>query len=382
MKAQVKLMVGLLLGVLPAASMAATGGGGGTTPTPITSQTARRVPFTGRIPGQPNGTVSLTLRIYDSGSVGYGSVLFQESHSNVIVSGEKFTVLLGQNTNWGLDPEVLAGQFYPHVAFSFAGATFTEIGTRTPLYPVASALTLSPSSTVAGSSTSTVLTINSEQGYDDLYGFPSGSAPALSARGSGSASAALMVNDHTTTTRPSLEARSSSTAGKAVLGTALATTGSTTGVEGRSASVDGSGGMFINTGGGDLLRARNSLNGSDLFRVANNGDVYMNGVYLPQFGPKGPKGDTGDTGAPGGKGPVGNTGPSGPPGPAGASGPGSTGHFALCVQTTATSCIGICGSASIVASASSSPSGCYATAQNGTQCLYAGTDGICCVCGL
>src|SRR4051812_46424433 len=88
MKTQVKWMFGLLLGVLPAVSMAATGGGGGTTPTPITSQTARRVPFTGRIPGQPNGTVSLTLRIYNSGSVGYGSVLFQESHSNVTVSGE------------------------------------------------------------------------------------------------------------------------------------------------------------------------------------------------------------------------------------------------------------------------------------------------------
>ncbi|WNG28859.1 hypothetical protein F0U62_36315 [Cystobacter fuscus] len=131
MKTQMKLMAGLLLGVLPAVGMAAGGGGGGgTTPPPITSQVARRVPFTGRIPGQPNGTVSLVVRIYDTGTVGSGSVLFQENHT-ATVSGETFTVLLGQNTNWGLDPQVLAGQFYPHVAFSLSG-TFTEIGARTP----------------------------------------------------------------------------------------------------------------------------------------------------------------------------------------------------------------------------------------------------------
>ncbi|WP_395850539.1 hypothetical protein [Cystobacter fuscus] len=217
-----------------------------------------------------------------------------------------------------------------------------------------------------------MLTINSEQGYDDLLGIPSGISPALSARSSGSGSAAVLVSDHTTTSHPALEAKSSSTAGKAVLGSALATTGTTAGVEGHAASVDGSGGMFINTGGGDLLRARNSLDGSDLFRVANNGTIWVKGT---QVGLQGPKGDKGNTGATGSTGPKGDTGPQGPQGPAGANG---SNVYGVCVTGAPSACSNACGGLGNVVS--SMRGECVLVLPGGQGCSYGGVDGGCCVC--
>ena len=57
------------------------------------------------------------------------------------------------------------------------------------------------------------------------------------------------------------------------------------GVWGETRSPSGAGGEFHNYGGGDLIRA-----GSDgVFRVSNNGDVFVRGQLMGATGPEGPQ---------------------------------------------------------------------------------------------
>lgn len=373
MKTQAQLI--LCLFALPAAALAALPPPD-PSPTPIINAESNQLPFSGRIPGQANGSVILTFRIYDHPMVGYGNVLFQENQ-NVTVAGETFSVQLGSFTSRGIDPAVLAGRLNAYIAFGLQSSTFTEIGQRTPIHAAAYALTLSPGATVGGDSLRGTLDLYGDQAYNQ-YGLPTGWAPTLTATSAGATSAATFTSTHTTSNRPAVSAQTVSTAGKAVQGSATAASGTTAGVEGHSASASGAGGLFVNTGGGDLILGSNAVGGASLLRVANNGDVYVNGALQTQYGPKGPKGDTGNTGPTGAKGPVGN---QGPPGPRGSSAPNSSGQFALCVQTS-TTCSVLCGSASLVAGASSANGGCFAKSDSGASCEYYGGDGMCCACKL
>jgi len=57
------------------------------------------------------------------------------------------------------------------------------------------------------------------------------------------------------------------------------------GVWGETRALSGAGGGFHNYGGGDLIRA-----GSDgVFRVSNNGDVFVRGQLMGATGPEGPQ---------------------------------------------------------------------------------------------
>lgn len=345
------------------------------TPTPIVVSNANTLTFSGTIPGQADGAVSLTFRIYDSPTVGYGNVLFTETQT-VNVVGTAFTAQLGGNTSYGINPDALAGKFDAYVAFTLYGST-TEIGNRTPLRASGTALTLSPGAGVKGDSLRGTLDVLSQQAYNQ-YGIGVGIQPAVKATSNGFTAAGKFTTS-TASTKPAVDTQNSSTAAAAALGNSTATSGTTAGVEGRSASAAGTGGLFINSGGGDILQGRNAVGGAAVFRVANTGDVVVNGAVVPQFGPKGPTGDVGDCG---GTGPKGATGFNGPPGPAGSSGPNAHSQWTVCAAASSgSSCNSLCGSASVAHAGGTGLSGaCQAISDSGAAaCNFTG-NGYCCVC--
>lgn len=116
---------------------------------------------------------------------------------------------------------------------------------------------------------------------------------------------------------------------------------------------------LTNTGGGDLLVGYSGNNANPVFRVANDGTIYINGQTKWHTGPTGPKG------------PKGNTGPAGPKGANGSDAPAGT--YAVCLGGS--TCIGVCRGGI----ASAAEGACYANATTGS-CTYGGTDGVCCVC--
>ncbi|MBU8895912.1 hypothetical protein KRR26_09865 [Corallococcus sp. M34] len=352
---------------------AASGGGtgGGTTQPPITISHANQLPFSGTIAGQANGSVSLTFRLYDSPTVGSGSVLFQETQS-VTVASQAFTVKLGANTSGGIEPAALAGFSNVYVAFTLNGST-TEIGTRTPLNAAAFALTLAPGATVAGQSSAPTLELVGDQAYG-ATGIPTGLSPALSVtENAAGASAATFASTSTTATKPTVSATTASTQGRALLAHATATSGATAGVEGRSASASGTGGLFVNTGGGDLLQAGTTVGGTPAFRVTNSGDVFVNGTQIGLPGPPGHEGKPGGNGADGADGAKGKDGPPGGPGPSGFSS-----IFAACVDNAPSACGVACGNLGAVMAAMQGY--CHVALPNTTGCEYAGTNGGCCIC--
>jgi hypothetical protein len=70
---------------------------------------------------------------------------------------------------------------------------------------------------------------------------------------------------------------SHSTSGRGVFGDAHASSGDTAGVVGRVVSGQGTGGLFINEAGGDLLRGM--VGGDVRLRVVGNGSVFANGSF-------------------------------------------------------------------------------------------------------
>jgi hypothetical protein len=100
-----------------------------------------------------------------------------------------------------------------------------------------------------------------------------------------------------------------------------------------------------------------------MFRVANNGDVYVRGTKIGQTGQKGDRGLTGDKGDRGLKG---DTGPRGDPG----AGVAST----FCVVRSQSTCVGVCTNGSELVAAAQSP-----CATSG-GCSFGSSGSSCCVC--
>lgn len=341
-----------LVAVLPAsprganAALGAGGGsGGGTTPPPVTPPpSAATIPFSGTLAGQPDGVVSLNLRLYQDSASGVALpfLVFEESCS-VSVKGGAFSTRLGACTTGGISPALVAPNARLFVRYALASTPDTVLGT-TALGAAPQALTLAPGAVIDGVS----------------------GAPGLTAVGSSAG----------------VDVATTGTAGKALVGVAssVSTAGMSAGVEGRAVSPSGAAGHFVNTGGGDLLVVRASDAASPAFRVVNAGDVLINGALLPQYGPQGPKGPTGDTGPTGATGATGAKGPRGDPAP-----------FPDVILTAhGSSCLGVCKSpASIKAQASSNgdanhdgyPDGCTVWSGN-VSLSWAGADGVCCLCGL
>lgn len=338
----------------PALALAASlpPGGGGTTPPPppITAST-RLLPLRGRLPGQPDGNVSIRIKLSTVPASLYDItptvLLFQETQTVKVVN-EEFVAWVGQNTTGGLSPDVIYDR--PSTAFTYAleSAPDTVIGSQ-PAHSVAYAMSLAPGANTAATSSLPAVELSNR----------SGSAISATTTGT-SASAATFEVNRTTNVQAAVSATSNGTTGRGVSGISTATSGASYGVEGRTASIAGAGGLFVNEGGGDLLIARNTVGGSTNFRVDNQGRIFVNGVQVGLGGPQGPKGDAGPTGP---------TGPQGPQGPSGKS------TFAVCTQGT--TCAGKCSGGSVLVGSSAGE--CVVTASAG-GCTWGGVDGVCCVC--
>ena len=123
------------------------------------------------------------------------------------------------------------------------------------------------------------------------------------------------------------------------------------GVWGETTSPSGAGGEFYNNGGGDLIRA--GLDG--VFRVSNNGDVFVRGQL------------------------IGTAGPSGPPGPPGP--PGAAVHtIAVCGGGSGQGKCNCTGREIARQVANPTTPGCSVTSDTGACGVPVGATGVCCVC--
>jgi hypothetical protein len=129
------------------------------------------------------------------------------------------------------------------------------------------------------------------------------------------------------------------------------------GVRGSTGAPAGAGGEFHNEGGGDLIRAGAGV----VFRVANNGDIFVRGQLIGATGPEGPPG---------------------PPGPPGAPGlPGAPVHtVAVCGGGSGQNRCNCAGREIARQIAGPTTPGCSVTSDTGACAIPMGAIGICCVC--
>lgn len=120
----------------------------------------------------------------------------------------------------------------------------------------------------------------------------------------------------------------------------------------------------------------NYIQAGEVFRVANNGDVFVReqllaGVPGPP-GPPGPQGPKGDRGLQGDRGPQGQAGPQGPAGPQGLQGPAGppVSTFAICGSSCG------CNGGRLITDVAAP---CTVTSNTG-QCNAIGFPNRCCVC--
>jgi hypothetical protein len=314
--------------LLAQVSLAAGGTSPGTSPAPfVAAPHSLTLRIEGALPAQPDGTYSVRFRLFEQTSSNFiaPELVFDETQNVAVVNGV-FSILLGSKTTGGIPSSLVAGRRGLVARWSLATSPDTVVGSMV-LGAASHALTLSPGATVEGS----------------------GSQPAVTVLGSS----------------VGVRAEASSSSGTAVIGEVTATTGTSYGVEGRAQSATGAAGHFVNSAG-DLLVGRNSDSAAPVFRVANNGDVFVRGVKVGQQGPQGPKGSTG---------PQGDPGPTGPVGPPGAPGVGAASVF--CVALKASTCLNVCSNGSFLVAEAKGQ--CEVGASN-QKCAWGGTDGVCCVC--
>jgi len=90
------------------------------------------IPFRGSIPGQPEGPVDLRFRLFSVSSGGL--FCFEETQLGVQVSGETFSVFLGNETPGGIPPSpCFTDNTSLWIAFGLNAAPEIEIGDRTAI---------------------------------------------------------------------------------------------------------------------------------------------------------------------------------------------------------------------------------------------------------
>jgi len=84
--------------------------------------------FTGSLPGQLDGPVTMRLRLYDANSA--GTLRFEETQA-VMVTSETFTVRIGDATAGGVPATLFRDNSSLWIAFALDSAPTVEIGPRT-----------------------------------------------------------------------------------------------------------------------------------------------------------------------------------------------------------------------------------------------------------
>jgi hypothetical protein len=96
----------------------------------LAAETSQVIPFSGTIPGQPDGNVSLRFRLFPVNTG--GAFVFEETQT-VIVSGEAFTASIGNGTSGGIPTAIFANNLSLWIAFALDSDPGTELGDRTAI---------------------------------------------------------------------------------------------------------------------------------------------------------------------------------------------------------------------------------------------------------
>jgi hypothetical protein len=193
---------------------------------PAQQPTSRVIPFTGYIPGQQDGDVALRFRFFPA--ITDRTFVFEETQT-VTVSGEAFSVLLGNNTAGGLPSAIFADNPSLWIAFVRDAMPDMEIGDRTP--------------------------INGRG-----YAFKAVNADVANRANNAERLGDVPSDGYIRTTGGSMSGSSSTS----IL--SVTNTGS------------GATGIFANTGGGDLIQGKRSASDpTPVFRLFNNGGAYFGG---------------------------------------------------------------------------------------------------------
>lgn len=325
----------------------ASGGGGSTTPQDnmVSSHT---LPIRAAIPGQPDGAIAVVFTITQpSTSLLVKAVTLYRETQTVDLHGGWFTTVIGERSPSGVSPDLFKGRTDVRVSWALASAPTAVIDSEAVAIS-GYAEGFAPGAASAVTSGVPALELSNRFGA------------ALQALTTGNSNSALTcVQSEVNGSGSGVRANSDGEGGGAVMGYATDPFGAGIGIEGRARSPSGAGGLFINTGGGDLISGLNAS--GQAFRVDNQGRVYQAGAQVPQYGPAGVEGPEGD------RGPAGAT---GPPGPA-----GSTPSF--CIAAMGGACLGRCIGGAI---STAQPGPCQVNSQSG-PCSFADSSGVCCVCG-
>jgi hypothetical protein len=91
------------------------------------AETSQVIPFSGTIPGQPDGGVALRFRLF-SANTG-GTFVFEEMQT-VTVSGEAFSASIGNGTTGGIPAAIFANNLSLWIAWALDSDPGTELGDR------------------------------------------------------------------------------------------------------------------------------------------------------------------------------------------------------------------------------------------------------------
>lgn len=213
--------------------------------------TSRVLPFSGIMPGQPDGSVAIRLRLFPA-STG-GTFVFEETQT-VDVAAETFSVFVGDATSGGIPSTVFANNASLWIALAMDATPDTEIGDRTPITsagyaqyaltpagpqgppgpqgPVgppgpqgAAGPGVTPGSAISGSTASPILTLTNTGGgnagnfqisnalnsSNALFANTNGTGAAFRAMTTGTASAGLFEISNLSNSRAALEAATNGT---------------------------------------------------------------------------------------------------------------------------------------------------------------------------
>lgn len=260
-------------------------GGGIPPPSPPSAPNVFTLPITGTLAGQPDSTISLRLGLFDGDAAcaWCGIPLYDEMQS-VVVRGGRFNAAVGKRAAAGITPAMVVERRSLNVRWALASAPTAWLGS-VKISAAPAALTLSPGAMALGESATPTLRVVNTTGHALVAGV-----------GKDNMSAVSVEQLNSTSGQTALRSESTGANGHAVHAVNTTTSSNSTG-----ASVHGgfTSARFINAGGGDIIVGKNSTTGATVFRVANDGRMYSNGVELGREGDPGLPGSNGSNGSPG-----------------------------------------------------------------------------------
>jgi len=259
---------------------------------------SRTLSFSGSIPGQPDGALTLTFAIYSDQQ---GSAALWTETQLVQVSGEKYTVMLGSSSAGGLPPDIFSADqahwlgvqvngtekrfLLVSVPYAMKAVEAERLGGLLPSDFVTTQQLQSILQTSAGQTTAATPAPKNVTGVPNQAAAPGTPPQPATDFTDSNASEVLLVTQQGTgyaihavsSAQPeAIFSENSSIGGTALRGFASNQSGQSIGLLAEVASPDGISAMFNNRAGGKILSLRS--NGAEVGSVDSQGNLTANGV--------------------------------------------------------------------------------------------------------